>query len=535
MSIGIVVALAAYWIRVRFRTHRHSMKRMTTWPWDHDVLGARAAQGTLEGGNLGVHPGLRTWNPARMVEPSASDGGKTRFSIEDESPLPQLHLTDPRLGPKDSRAFPLPPINVDLPAYQGNRSPFVTVPPHANRGREQSVPDMMQEMGRLEIANLVPGDIVTSGGESSRASTVLGFSDGSSDSTSEDGSPTTPRAMMTAEDGSTPTQHLPWAPLRTVKTKGGWQEGYMLEDGNDGLLPFPGNHSAVPEPAVEPETKQDGWAISIRSNLVNALNAVVGGGASHVKTAETGSDNLTRPPERRNSQRRRGVRGRHESADGISRSDTASSASSPTRWTLEETETGRGVVRFRGDPEQGKPLTEDPFSDDSTARSEDTAAVKRDEQCMETFDRAQGTENGPPTDCGTTEMTLLRTHLPKLPTTPSASEPPRREELEPALAKKTTSRQHRKRTKRHRPAMVRRRSSQSSAVSVGSDMSRVSSVPSEGLTDGERFAKNVLRERRRRVLEMAVGRGKPSRSKATTISRRRPKEKLKQRMEREMS
>ena len=132
-------------------------------------------------------------------------------------------------------------------------------------------------------------------------------------------------------------------------------------------------------------------------------------------------------------------------------------------------------------------------------------------------------------------MTLLRTHLPKLPTTPSASEPPRREELEPALAKKTTSRQHRKRTKRHRPAMVRRRSSQSSAVSVGSDMSRVSSVPSEGLTDGERFAKNVLRERRRRVLEMAVGRGKPSRSKATTISRRRPKEKLKQRMEREVS
>ena len=102
--------------------------------------------------------------------------------------------------------------------------------------------------------------------------------------------------------------------------------------------------------------------------------------------------------------------------------------------------------------------------------------------------------------------------------------------------RKKTSNQHRKRTKRHRPAIVTRKSSsQSSAVSVGSDMSRMSSVPSEGLTDAERFAKNILRERRRRVTEMAVGRGRPSRSRATTISRHRPeeKEKLKQRPEKE--
>ncbi|KAM5541008.1 hypothetical protein V8D89_005319 [Ganoderma adspersum] len=537
MAVGVIVALIAYWIRVRSRTHRRSMKRMTTWPWDHDRLGARAGQDTLEGSNFGARPGLRTWNPARMVEVSASDGGKTRFPIENESPLPQLHLTDPRLAPKDSHAFPLPPIDIDLPAYPGNRSPFVTVPLHANRGREQSVPDMMQEMGTLKITNLVPGDIVTSGGESSRASTALGFSDGSPDLTSEDmGSPTTPRATLVAEDGSTPTQHLPWAPLRTWKTNGGWQEGYMLEDGDDGPLPFPGNNPAVPEPAGEPETKQDGWAISIRSNLVNALNAVVGGSVSQAKTAGTGGDNLTRPPERRTTQRRRGVRGRQESADGISRTGTESSASSPTRWTLEETESGRGVVRFRGDPEQGRPLTEDPFSDDSQVRLENTAAGKQDGECMETFDHARGTANGPPTDVGTTETTLLSPHPPELPSTPSASEPPRGEEPEAALARKTTHHQHRKRTKRRRPAMVRRKSSsQSSAVSVGSDMSRVSSVPSEGLTDAERFAKHVLRERRRRVMEVAVGRGKPSRSKATTISRRRPKEKLKQRMERDVS
>ncbi|KAI1791368.1 hypothetical protein LXA43DRAFT_1094519 [Ganoderma leucocontextum] len=522
VGVGVVIALTAYWLRVRARVHRRSMNRMTTWPWDHDRLGAR--QDTLEGGD-GDRGALRNWDPARMVD--ASDAGKTRFPIEEDLPAP---ATNPRQ--QDSHAFPLPPAAVrahlDRPTYTA--SPFVTVPLHANRDREQSVPDIMQEMGTLKITNLMPGDIVTSGGESSRASTALGFRDGSPDDVA---SPTLSYAMTSGDDS---TPRLPWAPLRTWKSSGGWQEGHTLEDG-DVPLPFPGDSPAAPEPEIETETKQDGWAVSIRSNLVSALNAVVGGNASQGKMAETGSDNLTRPPERRTSQRHRGVRGRHESAGGMSRSGTVSSASSPSRWTLEETEHGRGVVRFRGHPEQGSPLTEDPFSDDSQVPPEGTAAHEHGGANLKTLDSVSGTANGQPTSAGTPETTLARPHPPRLPSIPSVSRSSSvEEEPEAGPARKKTRFQHRKRTKRRRPAVVTRKSSsQSSAVSVGSDMSRMSSVASEGLTDAERFAKHVLRERRRRVIDMAVGRGKPSRSKATTISRRRPKETFKQRLEKEES
>ncbi len=464
---------------------------------------------------------------------SGSGAGKTRFAIDDDQPPPPA---DPRLKAEDS---PLPPAHPDRPNYPGSRSPFVAVPLHANRNREQSVPDIMQEMGTLKITNLMPGDIVMSGGESSRASTALGFTDGSPDSNFYSAeSPTTPHATLAAVDDSTPRR--PWAPLRTwkSKSKGAWQEGHMLEDGDSYTpVPFPGDSPAAPEPEVEPETKQDGWAVSMRSNLVSALNAVVGANASLAKTAGEGNDNLTRPPERRTSQRRRGVRGRHESAGGMSRSGTASSASSPTRWALEETVTGRGVVRFRGHPEQGSSLTEDPFSDDSQIPPAGTADRKQEGECLETFDCAPGTATGQPTSSKTTETTLLRPHPHELLSIPSASRSSGGEEPKGGSGRKKTSYQPGKRTKKRRPAVVTRKSSssQSSAVSVGSDMSRISSVPSEGLTDAERFAKHVLRERRRRVMEMAVGRGKPSRSKATTISRRRPKEKVKQRLEKEAS
>ncbi|TBU24940.1 hypothetical protein BD311DRAFT_867821 [Dichomitus squalens] len=519
-GVSLLLALLAYWLRVRSRTHRQSMSRMTTWPWDHDRLGAR--EDTMNGGG-GKSSALQNWNASRMVE--ASDVGKQRFSIEEDLPWP------PGTGLQNNLALPLPsaPPQIHLKSpYLG--SPFVTIPLHA--AGTVSVQDMTQDIGALKIINLMPGDI-TSGGETSRASTALGIRD---DSSVDFDTPTQEHPHPKFHEGRMNGPRMAWEPLRPRKSGLGWQDGKMLEDGDDIPLPFPGGNTPC---AADVGAKQEGWASSIRSNLFNALSAVVGGNASQVTLAQTNdSDNLTWPPERRTSQRHRGIRGPRESAGSISQLGNANSTSSATGRKLEETSQGIGVAHILGHSEEGSSLTT--VTSTAYPRALPPALPTTCEQGeLLHMDSVLSVATRDP-------MTSVNfgdsSYPPRLPRIPSVSRSSTEEAPETGPARKKTRpagrdrSQYRTRTKKRRPTVITRKSSsQSSAMSVGSDMSRTTSVASEGLTDAERFAKHVLRERRRRVMEMTVGRCKTSRSRATTISRRRPKEKLRQMLEREDS
>ncbi|KAI0633122.1 hypothetical protein C8Q77DRAFT_1158537 [Trametes polyzona] len=501
---GLIVAVLAWWLRIRSRTRRRKRNNTTSWPWDsdHDRLGAR--QMSLEGG-LGIHG-----YEGDMLQRSA--------------------LSSP--------AFPAPPP----PAHTagGGGSPYVTISLH---DAHQSVPDLAPDLGTLQITNLAPGDL-PSGGESSRASTALGMLH---TYPAEYGTPFMPhRPCFLGVEGA--GLEVPWAPLRvgrsgSVTAPAGSrphpppplpparQDSADLQM-SDVPLPYPGDLAVTADPHPPPsDARQGSWAASIRSNLLNAFNAVVGGSPSQVPMAHA-NDPFT-PVPHRNSQRARASppRGPRDGGQpGVGRSSSAESAADARAgWAL-------------GPHHPARAPAQDPFADDLQIPPLPTPSHSgRDERLL--FPSVRGSVTRASSMYSTISANPQTTDRigddpPRLPDIPSlartdstdssdTSEP--RAPQDDLPSHKSTSKKLRTRTRTHRlrrPALPSRTSSgQRSAMSVGSDMSRTSSVCSE-LTDGERFAKDALRARRRRVMEMSgvpVGRGKTRRARAT-LSRRRSNE-----------
>ncbi|KAI0714220.1 hypothetical protein C8T65DRAFT_738888 [Cerioporus squamosus] len=466
IAVGLVVAgIVCWWVRIR--RLRRQEREEANWPWDRDPYDAR--QDKLEGG-LGIHTAggeqVKRWDSNLMIE----KGG-------DISPPPPARTHQRTHG----------------------SSPFVAV----SRDPGQSVADFAQDMGTLHIRNLVPGDI--SGGETSRASTALGPAQAYP---AEYGTPFQPQrpAFMSLEGQGLDT---PWAPLRTRKSRvaeGLKQRQYTRDYGMEDVsleepLPYPGDHTARPTTA-EGDMQQDTWAASIKSNLYNVYSAVVGSGTPQASD-DASDDSFTRQPAR-HSQRRTAVpHGPRDNSFDHSRSDTA-------------------TLRLEG-YRVSRTQDRDPFGDDVTTprahgATNDTRFLSAGASgSITTASSIYSTASDvkPPSRVGL--------HPPRLPSIAHLSANASEEYGEGPRRNDTRRSNNRRRTKKYsRPAFpTRMSSSQASATSVASEMSRVSSTCSEELTDGERFAKQVLRERRRRVKEMSVGRAKTSRSRATMLSRRR--------------
>lgn len=439
-----------------------------------------------------------------------------------KEPFGDIEKDDPL---HDNDAYPVPPAPALMQAGTRNNDPFVTIPLHEG---EQSVPNLAQDMGTLQITNLMPGDI--SGGEMSRASTAPGLADTYSDNYGTPFQPTRPCFKGLDGDGL----GTPWAPLRPRKTNVGTrireqeQQNETTDTSSrlDLPLPYPGDSLAAAEPQRQESTRhsEESWAASIRSNLYNAFSAVVGGSTSSLPAAVTAStqDGFTRPPERRRTPRTRKIRGPRE--------NSASSIGSGTDWTLEETCEGRGVVHFGSDDDD---RARDPFADD-VFTPPGTRTYGKENLAADTDPFRDSTDDDSHPASGSTETrrpSRVGLHPPRLPSIPDFSD----EGAKSPVKRDTHQTPYRKRTKRpRRPTLATRKSSsQASATSVGSDMSRTSSASSGQLTDGERFAQRILKERRRRIMEMTVGRTKTSRSRATTLMMRRSDERNRQRSLRE--
>ncbi|KAI0659498.1 hypothetical protein C8Q70DRAFT_1053861 [Cubamyces menziesii] len=495
---GLVVTILAWWLRIRSRTRRRKKSKSTAWPWDHDQFGGR--QLSLEGG-LGIYEPDRD-----MVERPLHPGA--------HSPIAAMHGT---LADPSTYTIPVPPPPAHTQRAHG--SPYVTVQLH---DAHQSVPDLAPDLGTLQITNLAPGDMY----DSSRASTALGVAH---TYPAEYGTPFQPQrpCFLGVQSGGL---EVPWRPLRIRRngSAASGQRGAPLCD-TESLnepLPYPGD-IAVSDDSRLLQTaagqRHEGWAASIRSNLLNAFNAVVGANPSQVSAP---NDTFTQAPTRHSQRSKRSIP--HGPREHLSKAHGSS-------WTLEETGDGAGVVHIRNGEEDaaGDVPAQDPFADDlqipplaATASQvygsgllcvSPPASVTRASSMYSTASDTNGA------------VERVRDGPPRLPSIPSLSRSQSEDNTDEQQAYDgidvQTHRvrgQRRKKTKNTRRPLLasRKSSSQNSTNTIGSDMSRTSSACSEHLTDGERFAKNALRERRRRVMEMTVGRGKTRRSRATTLSRR---------------
>ena len=472
-AVGLVAVVLAWWLRMRTRSRRRALERMTTWPWDHGRLGAR--QDSLEGGfgGLGIHDGAHTlaqWDPANTIVPAAAAEYAHGYRPDRDEKQFAIGADD------DALASPLP-YHAHA-RYPGGT--FVDVPLHEHPGP-----------GALHITNLAPGDV-----DVSRASTALGTYPSLQD----------PAALPAAADKD---KDLAWAPLRMQKLRAAgarWAEGGADDAAS---LPYPGDRVADAR-----DTKPDGWAASIRSNLFSALSAVVGGAADQPAGA---GDTFTHAPARLTE--KRNVR----EGDGVVVHTEVERFGSAPGYALEETADGRGVVHIHeGLPEMPCP-TEDPFADvagvPGTVHADDP---HESDGSAEPTDSEVACPSAKHDDDNTSRVAR---HPPRLPSIPSIS---RDSSSTPTIATPGPApAAPRKRTRRirvRRPGLSRAStgSSERSSTSTdaGGDMSRASSTASSALTEAERFAKNALRERRRRVLEMARPAGKARGSvRGTTLSR----------------
>ncbi|KZT68570.1 hypothetical protein DAEQUDRAFT_321744 [Daedalea quercina L-15889] len=260
--IGLLVALVSWWLRVRQRMRTRELEESVIWPWNKGTprMVLPRSPATLETG----------FRPTPLNGETAGAWSADCLDRPDG------------ISPTDGRLPTFPPASHSLDA-----TPYQAVQFHHPNN---SVPDLAPNMGALQVANLVPGDI-TSGSESSRASSVMSMAFMGSQAIPECGTPYEPMAgerprFLGLQGNGLP---VPWSPLHVRKTAEAvrMKSSSNVSEKSLDPLPYPGDAPIVPAPG--------GWAASIKTNIVNALSAVVRGSNS----SHPSGDNLTSPPCRR--------------------------------------------------------------------------------------------------------------------------------------------------------------------------------------------------------------------------------------------
>lgn len=476
-AFASLMAILTWWTRSRAQSRRRALENNVSWPWDRDAPGEiDSGRDRLERGSRHL-TSMDIWGKSEPKLPSLCS------VLDKDCPSNAAEINR-----QDRSVFPLPPTK----AHHDPRiaDPYPTV--QINRGN-RSVPDLAPDLGQLQVTNLLPGD-VSSSDEGNHSVTSLGVFSSISPA-SDYGTPyptmvkTRPR-FHGLDAGGLP---VPWGPLQSSRqdlTTGGLQRDREA-------------HSRLPgEPGMPLRaSSSEGWAASIKSNLFNAFSAVV---SSQSGPGEEPPDNLTRKYIRnRHSPRQRKT---HSREGMLSRGSSVHSVTSSVKeWSEEETCEGAGVVHFlipEGSddvlsPERAREVQKPP---PAVIKSRDR---EPDRLSPGPLENAMSADDAPKSSSisytAETHSTLVdRTQF----STPMAGH-----EEATTISQIRSRRERRTKARRpKRPVLVTRKSS---SLSVGSDMSRTSSISTERLTDAERFASKALRERRRRVLEMGAGRGKP--------------------------
>jgi hypothetical protein len=458
-GVATIITLFVWWLRVRKRTHRRPWE--SRWPWRRRAESYNFPEDAISSSG----PSESWWQPH-----GDRDVGEPRRSTSH-----LLSSSRETLTSTSQHELQLPALAAVSPFTHG---PYPTVRPLPLELRlsDTSVPGLMQDVGgSLRVANLVAGDILTSGDESSRPPTAL----------DDVGTPRESSAMFRPRYLSLNGSGLdvPWAqtlpaeqePQREIGPK---REGVLMD-----LTTRLNNNrwkERLERSSVRPADSQDlpqgtieGWRDSLRNNIASAFGVFTSAEPAPVRTGVIAYDwqqsaTTTTVP----------AVGRVPSI--------ASTTSKP--WTLEETRDGAGVVHIRGVP--------NPTIASSSSRSNGGRALPPTPSSHRSRSPPPSAPLIPP----------VLPHLPPMPQVPRTS----------ASASRSTStkREHGSRRRRvpgqgqgrGRPrSWVRRtESSASEATSVGSDMSRSSTSGATAvarwmrLSEKEEAARRALRQRRRR-------------------------------------
>lgn len=429
--VSILVALVTWYYRIRSQSRREARSNKTRWPWDRnpdDVEGGANGGGQYDFGRLGAAGTTEKRDVFRPLPyPSAVLGAEDAF-----------------------RGFNPAILN----------SPYRTV--HVPEA-QSSVPDLAPDLGALQVTNYAPGD-VSSDEEASRANSRQG----NVPDISEPGH--TPTGSQWVEYRSDDGFSNPWPPFRAGSTMG-HDEKEVSEPEAD--------KSSAPQPPARPV--QDGWAASLRSNIVHAFQSVVRA------PTQTPDDHFTPLPNRRVEREKCGdIFGDEHAVD-----EPPADADSLTSWI-------RSTVRAPEEQNSDIKLPS-PALLHARARLGPSPLARVPSSVYSVHSPAHSPLPAP----DLTEGSRILDTLPELPLSRNASS-----------CSQHTPHKHTSRAGKSRKSTRLNRKYTSSYCSVGSDMSRSSSRASAmsggpsrqnsvsgPLTDQERFASNMLRQRRKRVAE----------------------------------
>ncbi len=414
-GFALVVSLVVWFTKIRAKSRRQELVERTAWPWDHND---------------------------RQIEDGYYTGS---YYGQDEKSAPSIHSV-----------LPLPPglVGRDEIMHDSHHVPMPQSPYRlVSNELHQSVYDLAPEMGSLRVANYVPGD--------SRATSRLGMIAGQQSGSTE--------GPNTSLDDFGMLKH-PWPSARNNSDK-----STIPEEKKDPY--YFSNDEYARQSGGMPDAKapSDTWVSSLRSNIFNAFQVVVGGNTS---TASQ-DDCYTAEPVKVNPASRQG-------AQAMSRQSSAQSQTAQSCYTssagrvidLNNQSTwlsGAAYQRHAGDPELNLPVP--PLA---MVKDRDRGTLSR---ASSVYSTASASRVEPPsTGFG----------LPHIPMSRSGSQSSlqqafRGRDLDHAAAESSREQIG------EQAGSIRNR-----AQSVMSLISETASSHSEAWTDQEQFASSVLKERRKR-------------------------------------
>ena len=354
--IACLTALVAWWIRMRSHARRRRLTDEAAagvpWAEPENSRSLEDAQQTtfIGSGNLAALGPMApsSQNPMAWEPRGDRDVGEPKRTNS---------FFNAPVFPTKRSATPYDPFAIQYPDLANSTALPLSLPLYETYSKMQlptshlhtPSPDVsgtvddhggLSALGPLQVANRLPGDmsVVTS-----RAPSMLGVSD----DPPEFGTP------MVSMAGSRPrflgleggglrvpwTQTAPSFPRgvsftrkRGVSGVGNWEHLPPLQTS--------GNHDS--RGAADP----DGWTVSLKTNLMNAFNAVAAGLPSAPTMEEQQTDYLTPRPARRTSYRE--PPNPADQDQMFVRGLTRDSSVSSKPWSLEERQDGTGTVHFHG-------------------------------------------------------------------------------------------------------------------------------------------------------------------------------------------
>ncbi|KAI0686930.1 hypothetical protein BC835DRAFT_426845 [Cytidiella melzeri] len=281
---AFLIAIVAWFVRIRARSRRRNISKRTAWPWDNGDQHLESVHGVLS---------------------------SYEKDEESEGEAPSLHSV-----------LTLPPelVGRDEIMHGTHYIPMPQSPYRLTGDLHKSVPDLAPDMGTLRVANYVPGD--------SRATSRLGMTLTGHPSSTEGPNPSLDDFAMLKQ---------PWPSLRADSGESAFALA-SIDEKSDPYYFSSDMHSQGPTTRAQPP---DSWVSSWKSNIMHAFQAVVSGSSSTTPSGDKYTVEPTRVGQassrqqvlsRQNSVQSQSAISRHNSTSGHS---VHGSNKDPSAWHAE--------------------------------------------------------------------------------------------------------------------------------------------------------------------------------------------------------